>query len=265
MNYRIYSWRKPVKRIQLLPVDLSSRYPDSLRPSFLLVWCWKILLTAETTSLALATWWRRQIQMGQQIIHDRPLRLALRARTRQYGEMLEGWLSRAFTTLWHALVTLKRAGLPMSRNRSFAIPSQLRSPRMAARQSSWNPAASRFMAHSTDRRSPHVSSPRQQDLRQHLTEGHARLVEELLADEEELTRVSARVVRLQSLIRAQEHLLAVIASIDENQSESGQFPAEIVDNLVGIGKASSRGEVRNMRLFGGTRRIPRSRAPRNRS
>ena len=70
MNYRIYCLRKPVKRVQLLPTDLSSKYPDSLQPSFLLVWCWKILLATETAGLALARWWRRHVQIGHQIIND---------------------------------------------------------------------------------------------------------------------------------------------------------------------------------------------------
>jgi len=65
MNYRIYSWRKPVKRVQVLPTDLLSRYPASLQPSFLRVVCWQILSTIETTGLALTTWLRRQIQVGQ--------------------------------------------------------------------------------------------------------------------------------------------------------------------------------------------------------
>lgn len=258
MNYRIYSWRKPVKRIQLLPADLSSKYQASLRPSFLLVWCWKILLTAETTSLALAAWWRQQIQMGRQVINDRRERLALQVRTRRFKEVLNGWLSRAFRTAWHGLVTLGHSGLRMSLSRIHAISSQLHSRRVVARQFSWNPPASRFGAHSTDRRSLRLSSW-ERDLSQELTEGHARLVEELLAEEENLTRLATRVMRLKNLVRAQEHLLAEMAQTDENQAESSQFPAETVDNLVGIGKSSGPGKVRNMSLFGRTKRFPHSR------
>lgn len=256
MNYRIHSWRKPVKRIQLLPTDLSSKYPDSLRPSFLLVWCWKILLAAETASLALATWWRRQIQMGRQVINDRSQRLAIQARTRRYGEVLNGWLSWAFRTAWDGLVTLGQSGLRTSVSRTHASPAKLRSPLAVVRQSSWNPPAPRFEGHPTDRRSLRLSSPRERDLSQELTEGHARLVEKLLADEEELTRVATRVLRLQRLIRAQEHLLAEMAHTDESQAQNGQFPAETADNPVGIGKSSGRRKVRNMSLFGGTKRLP---------
>ena len=96
MNYRIYCWRKPVKRVQLLPTDLSSKYPDSLQPSFLLVWCWKILLATETAGLALARWWRRHVQIGHQVINDRSQGLAIQARTRRYRELYNGWLSWAF-------------------------------------------------------------------------------------------------------------------------------------------------------------------------
>ena len=259
MNYRIYSWRKPVKRIQLLPADLSSKYQDSLRPSFLLVWCWKILLTAETTSLALAAWWRQQIQMGRQVINDRRERLALQVRTRRFKEVLNGWLSRAFRTAWHGLVTLGHSGLRMSLSRIHAISSRLRSRRVVARQSSWNPPASRFGAHSTDRRSLRLSSPWERDLSQELTEGHARLVEELLAEEEKLTRLATRVVHLQNLVRAEEHFLTELAQTDENQAESSQFPAETVDNLAGVGKSPGPGKVRNVSLFGRTKRLPRSR------
>ena len=143
----------------------------------------------------------------------------------------------------------------MSLSRTHAIPSRPRTPLVVVRQSSWNPPASRLEAYSTDRRSLRLSSPRERDLSQELTEGHARLIEEILADEEELTRLATRVVRLQRLIRAQKHLLAEIAPTDENPAPDNQFPAETADNLVGIGKSSGRGKVRNMSLFGGMNRI----------
>ena len=85
------------------------------------------------------------------------------------------------------------------------------------------------------------------------------MVEELLAEEENLTRLATRVMRLQNLVLAQEHLLVEMAQTDENQAESSQFPAETVDNLVGIGKSSGPGKVRNMSLFGRTKRLPHSR------
>jgi hypothetical protein len=259
MIYQIYFRRKPVKRVHVLPTDLSSKYPDSLQPSFLLVWCWKILVAAETTSLALATWWRRQVEMGQQIINDRSQRLAIQARARRYREVLNGWFSWAFRTAWHGLVSLGQSGLHISLSGTHAIPSRLRSLRVVARQSSWNPPASRFKVYSTDRRSLRLSSPWERDLSQELTEGHARLVEELLADKEELTRVATRLLRLQRLIRAQEHLLAEMAHTDENQTQSSQFHAVTGDNLVGIGKSSGQGKVRNLALIGGPKRFPRRR------
>jgi hypothetical protein len=135
---------------------------------------------------------------------------------------------------------------------------------MAVQPDSTDFTAVRLGAYSTQQRSLQRSSPEAQDL-QELTEGHIRLVEELLADEEELTRLSTRVARLQSLIRAQEQLLAEVASLDENRSESSQVAEETADNLVSIGTSSTnRGEASNRPLYGRTRRIPRSRASRNR-
>lgn len=261
MSYQIYFRRKPVKRVHLLPTNLTSKYPDSLRPSFFLVWCWKILLAAENTSLALATWWRQQVQMGQRIINDRSQRLEIQAQTRRYREVLNQWFSWAFRTAWYGLVTLGQSLLQMGLNRTHASPSRLRLMRVVARQSSWNPPAARFKLYSTDRRSLRLSSPWERDLSQELTEGHARLVEELLADKEELTRVATRLFRLQRLIRAQEHLLTEMAHTDENPAQSSQFPAVSADNLVGIGKSSGRGKVRNISLFGGPKRFPHSREP----
>jgi len=223
MNYRIYCWRKPVKRIQVLPVDLPSRYPASLQPSFLLLWCWNILSAAEATSLALVTWWRRQIQVRPQTINDHSQ---------------------------HPIREVTASGL--------------NAPLMAVQPDSTDFTAVRLGAYSTQQRSLQRSSPEAQDL-QELTEGHIRLVEELLADEEELTRLSTRVARLQSLIRAQEQLLAEVASLDENRSESSQVAEETADNLVSIGTSSTnRREASNRPLYGRTRRIPRSRASRNR-
>jgi hypothetical protein len=66
-------------------------------------------------------------------------------------------------------------------------------------------------------------------------------------------------VHLQNLVRAEKHFLTELAQTDENQAESSQFPAETVDNLAGVGKSSDPGKVRNMSLFGRTKRLPRSR------
>ena len=222
MNYRIHCWRKPVKQIQVLPVDLPSRYPASLQPSFLLVWCWNILSGAETTGLALAAWWRRQIQV-RQTISDHPQHLTLEASAVALNSSL-------------VVVQPPSMGFPAARVGPYS---------------------------STDRCSLQSSSPGVQHLRQELTDGHTRLVEELLADEEKLTRISTRVARLQNLIGAQEHLLAEIASLDENQSENSQVSAETADNLVSIGTSFSKGEARNRPLYSKTRRIPRNRASRN--
>jgi hypothetical protein len=223
MNYRIYCWRKPVKQIQVLPVDLLSRYPASLQPSFLLVWCWNILSAAEATGLALVTWWRRQIQVRPQTINDHPQ---------------------------HPIREVTASGL--------------NSPLMAVQSDFGDFTATRLGAYQTQQRSLQLLSPEAQDL-QELTEGHIRLIEALLAEEEKLKRLSTRVGRLQSLIRAQEHLLAEVAFSEANRAESSQVPQETADSLVSIGTSSTnRGEVPNRPLYGRTRRIPRSRASRNR-
>ncbi len=256
MHYQFYFRRKPIKRVRVMPTDLSSKYPDSLRPSFLLVWCWRILLAAENTGLALATWWRRQIQMGQQIINDQSQCLTIRARTGRYREVLRGWFSRPFRSGWYGLINLGN-----SNPATGMMPSRLSLLRVVARQSSGNPPASQLKMHSTDRRSLRLSSPWERDLGHELVEGHARLVEELLADKEELTRVATRLFRLQRLIRVQEQLLAEMAHTDENPTESSKVHAVTAGNLAGIGRPSGRGKVRNVYLFGGTKRFPRSREP----
>lgn len=249
MHSRVYSKRKPVKRVQLLPTDRLSKYPASLRPSFLRVWCWNILLAAEITGLALAHWLRRRIQIGRQVIHDRLQRLALRKRTRRFRVVVIEWLSWPFKTVWRGLVTLGDCCLRMSRSRTHPIDSWLHSRWMSVRQSSWNNPASRFEASSTEPGSLPLSSPREQELCRELTEAHARLVEELLAAEAELTRVATKVVHLQSLIRSREHLLAEMGHLDENPAQNSQARVKTVDNLLSLVKSSSRGALRNMRLF----------------
>jgi hypothetical protein len=250
MKYQFYYRRKPIKRVQLQPAHLSSKYQESLQPSFMLIWCWKILVAAENASLALATWWRGKLQIGRQLISDPSQRMAIQAQARHYREELKGWFSWAFMSAWHGLVTLGQA-----------ILSRLRSSRVVARRSSWNPSASRFQMYPTDRQSLRLSSPRERDLSQELAEGRARLVEELLVDEEELTRVATRVVRLQCLILAQEQLLTEMAHADEDPAQSSQFPAVTADSLVRIGTSSSRGKVRDISFLGGTKRFPHSHEP----
>jgi hypothetical protein len=249
MNYRIYSRRKPVKRVQLLPGDLPSKYQASLQPSFLQVWCWKLLLAAETTGLALATWGRRQIQTGRHVINDRFQRLAFRERASRCMGVFIGWGSGAFPALWHGLMNLGDTGLKMGRSRAQAIASWLHSQRTGARPSSWNHAVSRFDPYSAELRSLRLSPPRGQDLGRELADARVQLVEELLAEEEELTRVATRVARLQRLIRSQEDLLTEMACLDKSKAESSRFPAEPVDDLVGTGRSSGRRKLRSMPLF----------------
>ena len=261
MHYQFYFRRKPIKRVRVMPTDLSSKYPDSLRPSFLLVWCWRILLAAENTGVALAEWWRRQIRMGQQIINDQSQCPTIRARTARYREVLRGSFLRAFRSGWYGLINLGNSNPATGMIRTQGMPSRFSLLRVVARQSSGNPPASQLKVHSTDRRSLRLSSPWERDLGQELAEGHARLVEELLADKEELTRVATRLFRLQRLIRVQEQLLAEMAHTDKNPTQSSKFHAVTADNLAGISRPSGRGKVRNVYLFGGTKRFPRSREP----
>jgi hypothetical protein len=244
MNYRVDSKHQPIKRIQLRPMDLLAKSPASIRSSCLSVWTRRIIHAAETSGVGLATWLRGRIQMGRQIIKVRLQGMALGKRIHRYGVVLVASLSWALRTGRQRCIKFGQAGLGMSRNMTQAITSWIRSRLVCARQHSGIHPALQWEADATGPRSLHLSSPREHDLRRELTEAHARLVEELLSEEEELTRVSTRVVRLQSLIRSQEHLLAEMACHDENLMESSQFPAATVDDLVGVGKSSSGGELR---------------------
>jgi hypothetical protein len=261
MHYQFYFRRKPIKRVCLMPTDLPSKYPDSLRPSFLLVSCWRILLAAENTGLALGTWWRRQIQMGHQIINDRSQYLTILARTRRYGEMLKGWFSRAIRCGWNGLINLGNSNPATGMIRTQGMPSRFSFLQVVARQSIGDPPTSQVKVDSTDRRSLRLSSPWERDLCQELAEVHARLVEELLADKEEVTRMATRLFRLQRLIRVQEQLLAEMAYTDAPSTQSNKVHAMTPDNLAGISRSSARGKVRNVYLFGGAKRFPRSREP----
>jgi len=249
MNYRVGSKREPVKRIQLWPRELLSKYPALPRLSFLREWYARIIVATKTTGLTLFTWFQGRLQTGRQTINDRLQRMELRNRTRHAGRMLIGWVSRAFSNAWTCVAGLGQVALRMSQDVAHAGVARLSSQRLATRQASWNHPASSFNEYSTAPRSLSFSSPREQGLRQELTEAHDRLVEELLAAEEELTRAATSVVRLQSLIRSQEHLIAEMARLDEHQSDSHRFPAETADDLAGVGESSNRGELRRTPLL----------------
>jgi hypothetical protein len=241
MNYRVDSKHQPIKRIQLRPMDLVAKSPASIRSSFLSVWSRRIIHAAETSGVGLDTWLQGRIKAGRQVIKDRLQGMALGERIHRYGVVLVGLLFWALRTGRLECITFGQAGLRTSRNLTQAITSWIRSRLVCARQHSGMRPALQWKADSTGPRSLDLSSPREHDLRRELTEAHARLVEELLSEEEELTRVSTRVVRLQSLIRSQEHLLAEMACHDENSVENSQFPT---DDLVGVSKSSSGGELR---------------------
>jgi len=241
MNYRVDSKHQPIKRIQLGPMNLAAKSPASIRSSFLYVWSRRIIHAAKTSSVGLATWLRGRIQTGRQIIKDRLQGMALGERIQRFGLVLVTSLSWALRTVREKSIKFGQAGFRMSRNLTRAITSWIRSRLVCARQPSGMRQALQWKADSTSPHSLHLSSSREHDLRRELTEAHARLVEELLSEEEELTRVSTRVVRLQSLIRSQEHLLAEMACHDENSIESDQLPS---DDLVGVGKSPSGGELR---------------------
>lgn len=118
----------------------------------------------------------------------------------------------------------------MSRNGLHAIASWLRSQQIGSRQqkrSASDYPALRFEACSTGLRFSRLFSQREEALGRELTRSHARFVEELLAEEEELTRVATKVVRLQSLIRSQEHLLGEMVHSHEDQQESSLFLAGV--------------------------------------
>jgi hypothetical protein len=243
MNYRVDSKHQPIKRIQLRPMDLVAKSPASIRSSFLSIWFRRFIHVAKTSAVGLSTWLQGRIKAGRHVIKDRLQGMALGERIRRYGVVLFGLLSRALGTGRQQCIKFGQAGLRTNRNLTQAITSWIRSRLVCAHQHSWMRPALQWKADSMGRRSLNLSSPREHDLRRELTEAHDRLVEELLSEEEELTRVSTRVVRLQSLIRCQEHLLAEMACHDENSVENSQLPA---DDLVGLGKSSSGGGLRRM-------------------
>jgi len=73
--------------------------------------------------------------------------------------------------------------------------------------------------------------------RRELARSHAQLVEQLRVEEEELSRVAARVVRLQSLLRAQQSLLLETTRGTEAARASLNAPFQ---PLVGVGMGSGR-------------------------
>jgi hypothetical protein len=249
MNYRVGSKREPVKRIQLWPRELLSTYPALPRLTFLREWCARTTVTTKTAGLTTATWFRVRLQSGRQGITDRLQRLELRTRTSHVGRVFIEWFSWAFSSAWTRVVGLGKAALRMSQNMARSGVSRLRSRQLVTRQASRNHPAARFEAYSAEPRARSFSSPREQGLRQELTEAHTRLVKELLAAEEELTRAATSVVRLQSLIRSQEHLIAEIARLDGNKSDSTRYPVETTDDLAGVGELSSGGELRRTPLL----------------
>jgi len=73
--------------------------------------------------------------------------------------------------------------------------------------------------------------------RRELARSHAQLAEQLRSEEEELARVAARVVRLQSLLRAQQSLL--LGTTRENEAERASMSA-LFQPLVGVSMRSDR-------------------------
>ncbi|BFU94093.1 MAG: hypothetical protein NTNFB02_08150 [Nitrospira sp.] len=88
-------------------------------------------------------------------------------------------------------------------------------------------------------------SEAKQSFRRELARSHAQLVEQLRAEEEELSRVAARVVRLQSLLRAQQSLLLDVTRGSEAERASLNAPFQ---SLVGVGMHSGR-EAEHPDLF----------------
>jgi hypothetical protein len=71
----------------------------------------------------------------------------------------------------------------------------------------------------------------------------------LLAEEEELARVAARVARLQHLIRAQEQLLVEMTMGGDDAADGSGLADSSAGQLVGAGKVAGRDKVRTMPLF----------------
>ena len=252
MNYRVGPKREPIKRLQLRPSDLSSKYPTSLRPSLMRIWAWQFVYAVEAIIRGLKRGIRRGTQLFVHLITDMVQHLALWERTSRLGKWLIEWACRGFEHLRIFLGDVIRAGRRMIARMSNTTASWIRSRRIGAWQKTTSAKVhpmSPFNVDSADTICAKLPSERQHILRRELTDVRERLMEALLAEEQELTRVATRVVRLQSLIRAQDHFLAELAETDEPWGQNRVARETSIEKFLGVGKSSNEEEPQDISLY----------------
>ncbi|HEY6085792.1 MAG TPA: hypothetical protein VIU63_10380 [Nitrospira sp.] len=218
MNYRIHPKRKPIKRLQLHSPDLLGRYSPSLRSSPWSIRWEQFVRACERARFAMAAWAQPHIRTSRDVVSGLLQRLSLKERTRRYGVAVTQGLSWVFERTRRGVVDARQALFRISQNKVEAVALRIVSRCKAARPFSESPQPSRTEPYPAESRSLHLSSQQAHQRHRELSDAHARLTEELGKEEEQLTRVATRVVRLQSLIRAHEQLLAETLHLDEKQT-----------------------------------------------
>ncbi|SLM46506.1 protein of unknown function [Nitrospira japonica] len=237
MNHRVGSRPQPIKQLRIRPGELQVKYPSSLRPSPLRKWCWQTVQTCESGCHAFAIWLGRKSRAGWQVSRDGLKRMELGVRVRR------GWITLKESTLrgavqcGHGVKVAGQWGGRMVRDAARLI--VRRFERREEKRPEHMPVAGFPMARFDVYGDFHFLQPSEakQSFRRELARSHAQLAEQLRAEEEELSRVAARVVRLQSLLRAQQSLL--LGSTRDNEAERASLRAPF-QSLVGVGMRSDR-------------------------
>lgn len=245
MNHRVGSRPQPIKQLRIRPGTLQVKYPSSLRPSPLRKWCWQAARTCEIGCQAFAAWLGRQSRAGWNAALDGLRRLELGTRGKRTWVIAKDSAAHGAVWLGRGLAVAGGRGFGMARDSVRAMAQRFRhreEKRTDQVLTSGFPMA-RFDFHGD----LHFLQPSEakQSFRRELARSHAQLVEQLRAEEEELSRVAARVVRLQSLLRAQQSLLleATRGSEVDRASLNASFQP-----LVGVGLRSGR-EAESPDLF----------------
>ncbi|MDF0643203.1 MAG: hypothetical protein P0111_04180 [Nitrospira sp.] len=245
MNHRVGSRPQPVKQLQIRPGGLQVKYPSSLRPSPLRTWSWQAVRACESGCYAFAAWLGRQSRTAWQASLNGLRRIELGARMRRCGIMLKETGARGAAWVGQGLAVAGQRGLALAQDLARRMVQRFR--RRAVKRSNHVPTSGfslgRFDLYG-DFHFPQLSETKQ-SFRRELARSHAQLVEQLRAEEEDLARVAARVVRLQSLLRAQQSLLLEVTRGSEAERASLNAPFQ---PLVGVGMHSDR-EAEHPDLF----------------
>lgn len=237
MNHRVGSRPQPIKQLRIRPGGLQAKYPSSLRPSPLRKWCWQAVQTCESGGHAFAAWLGRQSRAGWQAAVNGLKRMELGTRVKRSGITLKDWTVRGAVRVGHGLTVAAQWGGRMARNAARGMVRRFR--RLEEKRPEQMPASGFSMARFDQFGGFHFLHPSEakQSFRRELARSHAQLVEQLRVEEEELSRVAARVVRLQSLLRAQQSLLLETT----RGSEAGRASMNAsFQSLVGVGMRSDR-------------------------